>query len=72
MMPKDQLTKEQVNAFLKKMTPENTKAFLMDAGITDENGELTPPYRSTPVVPMDSSEWLDLVESGGYDGFYQA
>lgn len=65
MMPKDQLTKEQIDAFLKKMTPEKARAFLIEAGLIDENGELTPPYRPEPVEPMSSREWLEVV--GGMD-----
>jgi hypothetical protein len=69
MMPKDRLTEEQVDELLKKMTPEKARAFLMNAGLIDENGELTPPYRSTPVEPMSSREWLGIVGGMDYDGF---
>jgi hypothetical protein len=40
------LTKEQVDALVRKLKdPEDAKAFLIEAGLLDENGDLAKPYR---------------------------
>jgi hypothetical protein len=42
----DRLTKPQIEKFLQGMTKEKALCFLQEAGIIDENGQLTKPYRS--------------------------
>jgi len=42
-----QLTREQIDALLEKLRdPSLARQFLMDAGLIDADGQLTPPYRS--------------------------
>lgn len=42
----NQLTREQVELFLARhKDPADARRFLQDAGLIDENGELTKPYR---------------------------
>lgn len=41
------LTREQIDALLEKLRePSLARQFLMDAGLIDADGQLTPPYRS--------------------------
>jgi hypothetical protein len=41
-----QLTEEQVKDLLDKLkNPKDALKFLQDAGLIDDSGELTPPYR---------------------------
>lgn len=42
----DRLTKTQIEKFLKDMTKEKALCFLQNAGIIDENGQLTKPYQT--------------------------
>jgi hypothetical protein len=45
------LTKQQVDAFLDKLKdPKDALRFLQDAGLIDENGELTKPYRQEKIL----------------------
>lgn len=52
-----QLTKEDIDYVTEKLqlnTLEGAKKFLIEAGIIDENGNLTPPYRpETEDLPDD-------------------
>jgi len=42
-----QLSREQVDALLQKLRePSLARKFLMDAGLIDADGQLSPPYRS--------------------------
>lgn len=42
-----QLTREQIDALLQELRePSRARQFLMDAGLIDVDGQLTPPYRS--------------------------
>jgi hypothetical protein len=42
-----QLSREQVDALLKELRdPSLAREFLMDAGLIDADGQLSPPYRS--------------------------
>ena len=42
-----QLSREQVDALLEKLRdPSLARKFLMDAGLIDSDGQLSPPYRS--------------------------
>jgi hypothetical protein len=42
-----QLSREQVDALLQKLRdPSLVRKFLMDAGLIDADGQLSPPYRS--------------------------
>jgi len=42
-----QLRREQIDALLEELRdPAKARQFLMDAGLIDANGQLTPPYRS--------------------------
>jgi hypothetical protein len=48
----NRLTKQQVDEVLKELnTKEKAKEFLRDAGLIDENGNLTKPYRSEISTP---------------------
>ncbi|MGB7563464.1 MAG: hypothetical protein WBM08_01805 [Prochlorococcaceae cyanobacterium] len=41
------MTREQIDALLEKLRePSLARQFLMDAGLIDADGQLTPPYRS--------------------------
>jgi hypothetical protein len=41
------LRREQIDALLDELRdPAKARQFLMDAGLIDANGQLTPPYRS--------------------------
>jgi hypothetical protein len=45
----DRLTREQVDQLLEDLKePLKAREFLMDAGLIDENGQLTEPYRPAP------------------------
>jgi hypothetical protein len=45
-MPQQRLTKQDIDEFLKEYnTPEKARKFLRDAGLIDENNNLTKPYQ---------------------------
>ena len=47
-----QLSREQVDALLLKLRdPSLAREFLMDAGLIDADGQLSPPYRSQDAHP---------------------
>lgn len=46
LLMSNQLTPEQIKSFLARYKdPTDARQFLQDAGLIDENGELTKPYR---------------------------
>jgi hypothetical protein len=52
-----QLRREQIDALLEELRdPALARQFLMDAGLIDADGQLTPPYRSQDEVPGRSME----------------
>jgi hypothetical protein len=54
------LRRDQIDALLEELhDPALARQFLMDAGLIDADGQLTPPYRSQDEVP--SRAWARLV-----------
>jgi len=68
----NRLTPEQIDSFLARhRDPADARKFLQDAGLIDENGELTEPYRPERITLL-SQENFDALEkrlskAGGYD-----
>jgi hypothetical protein len=73
----DQLTPEHIKSFLDRYRdPADARKFLQDAGLIDEDGKLSAPYRKrslipatdwdySPVAEVEFSEWFH----GDYDPF---
>lgn len=59
----NQLTPEQVNAFLARYKdPADARRFLQEAGLIDENGELTEPYRPERVTYSEEAVVEDDID----------
>lgn len=66
-MASSQITAHQVEKLLEQLKkPEDARAFLRNAGLIDEDGQLAEPYRSIPQEPFPTQrQILQLAEKYG-------